>query len=401
MAKILSLDGGGSWALIQVRALRAIYGPNASGHEILKDFDLVAATSGGALVLSGLALNFTMARIEALFLDKKQRQKIFVELPLGDVKRRLGFGERYSTKAKLKGLRDIFGDGEETRLSALRDAIRASQGKAPEFLITALDYDRRRAVFFRSKAGSQSSNNTAPGPAPLLVEAVHATTNAPVNYFNEPAKVGDARYWDGGVTGNNNPVLAAVTEWLANQPAGSTEVPAVLSIGTGNVFLPQPQDGYTAEDSALLLDRASSNLLEDIQVMATSVLADPPDAASYIAHIMLRQPLSQDVDAPAQNGTVVRMNPLVQPVLEEGPGGKAWRVPDLHGTGDQKKNLRLFKDLVDLDMDAVEDTEVAKISTFCDAWLADRVPNQPIRHGKDMRPQIGHARFSAARAAWT
>ncbi len=47
--KILSLDGGGTWALLQVRALQLIYGPSVKGHEVLKDFDLVAANSGGSI----------------------------------------------------------------------------------------------------------------------------------------------------------------------------------------------------------------------------------------------------------------------------------------------------------------------------------------------------------------
>ena len=50
--RILSLDGGGSWALIQVRALQAIYGdPDKKGHEILSDFDMVAANSGGSIMI--------------------------------------------------------------------------------------------------------------------------------------------------------------------------------------------------------------------------------------------------------------------------------------------------------------------------------------------------------------
>ena len=52
--RILSLDGGGSWALIQVMALINLYGGDATGHQVLRDFDLVAANSGGR-VMSGPA----------------------------------------------------------------------------------------------------------------------------------------------------------------------------------------------------------------------------------------------------------------------------------------------------------------------------------------------------------
>ena len=57
--RILSLDGGGSWALIQVKALIDLYsrtgdGKDVTGHDILRKFDLIAANSGGALTLAGL-----------------------------------------------------------------------------------------------------------------------------------------------------------------------------------------------------------------------------------------------------------------------------------------------------------------------------------------------------------
>ena len=51
--KILSLDGGGSWALVQARVLIDIYG-DISGHELLRQFDMAIANSGGSLVLACL-----------------------------------------------------------------------------------------------------------------------------------------------------------------------------------------------------------------------------------------------------------------------------------------------------------------------------------------------------------
>jgi patatin-like phospholipase/acyl hydrolase len=71
--KILSLDGGGSWALIQARALGNIYGATTPGREILKQFNLVAATSGGSLVAGALATNRTPDEIAHLFLSSEIR----------------------------------------------------------------------------------------------------------------------------------------------------------------------------------------------------------------------------------------------------------------------------------------------------------------------------------------
>lgn len=67
--RILSLDGGGSWALLQVLALREIYGSEKRGRDVLADFDLVAANSGGSLTLGGLLTDKTLDEILAFYLD--------------------------------------------------------------------------------------------------------------------------------------------------------------------------------------------------------------------------------------------------------------------------------------------------------------------------------------------
>jgi len=53
--RILSLDGGGTWALIEAMALGDLY-PGETGHQILSHFDLATANSGGSIVLGGLML---------------------------------------------------------------------------------------------------------------------------------------------------------------------------------------------------------------------------------------------------------------------------------------------------------------------------------------------------------
>jgi patatin-like phospholipase/acyl hydrolase len=52
--RILSLDGGGAWAIIEARALIGLYGIDTAGHDVLRRFHLVAENSGGSLVLAGL-----------------------------------------------------------------------------------------------------------------------------------------------------------------------------------------------------------------------------------------------------------------------------------------------------------------------------------------------------------
>ncbi len=77
--KILSLDGGGTWVLIQACILQDIYG-DINGHEILKKFDMVIANSGGSLVLAALCNDMKPSKIVAVFRNQSERGKIFPRL---------------------------------------------------------------------------------------------------------------------------------------------------------------------------------------------------------------------------------------------------------------------------------------------------------------------------------
>lgn len=100
--KILSLDGGGTWAMIQAIALAEIYGEDCTGHALLGKFDMVAANSGGALVAAALIENKTLGQICVMFRDTAILEKLFTKLPF--YKKFLwgiGYiGPQFSTKAK-------------------------------------------------------------------------------------------------------------------------------------------------------------------------------------------------------------------------------------------------------------------------------------------------------------
>ena len=77
---ILSLDGGGSWALIQAKVLYERYAktnPQIAGHEVLRHYDLVIANSGGSLVLSMLCADMKLRDIVDLFNDTAILKSIF------------------------------------------------------------------------------------------------------------------------------------------------------------------------------------------------------------------------------------------------------------------------------------------------------------------------------------
>ena len=395
--RILSLDGGGAWALIEVMALIDLYGEATPGHEVLKQFDLIAANSGGSIVLGGLVKNMSLGQLRDLFLDPKrnQRGQIFVKTsvfadPLGHITQIAGIGPKYDTRGKIKGLKAILGDVGEQWVTALPDAIGPGRrGRKPHFLVCTFHYDLNRGAFVRSDQGSRTAS-FAPAANITLAQAIHASTNAPVNYFDAPASFGDGRYWDGAIGGYNNPVHAAAIEVVANADRYQTAIGEIkaLSLGTGSIVLPLERQ-LPHEDPDLVRHRSDASLTADLTKLASSIVDDPPDAASFHAHILLGGALPADAQHPVATGPVVRLSPLLQPF--PGTAGRPWDYPP----GLQPKQ---FADLCKLDMDAIGQNDVELIATLARAWQNDQVRNQPIRaNGRTLEVEIGHGTYGAAK----
>jgi patatin-like phospholipase/acyl hydrolase len=273
--KILSLDGGGSWALIQAIALADIYGLDTEGKKILNRFDLAIANSGGSIVLAGLVMNMSPREIFDLFDEKSKRHGIFVDnlINVPDFR-------KYSNEDKLKGLKKAFG---QKPINCKMADINSMFDINTEIVICAFNYDRERATFFRSNANSRAASNAKFDFKTLknltLLQAIHSSSTAPVKYFDDPAQIpydnpddGYARFWDGGVGGFNNPVMAGVVELLSKIPKPKDI--RVLSIGTGNVFLPLGPKGGSS--FGLYKMPQNSGLINDINLLAHAIIDDPP-----------------------------------------------------------------------------------------------------------------------------
>ena len=387
--RILSLDGGGPWALMEVRALIALNNNDAKkrGHDVLSEFDLVVANSAGSIVVGGLLENMTLEDLLYFFKNKAMRELLFCpteSLLARLVRRFLGIGPQYSTDAKLRALQQWMEKHGERELLTFAPGIRR-QGSAEDtkFLIITFDYDRNRARFFRSYPLEGSSSRQAQKTS--LAEAIHASTNAPINYFDKPASFPSqpGRYWDGGITGCNNPVLAGVTEaiTLGQKP---TDIVA-LSIGTGSVALAWPRPGEAT--SPYLQVPSKGGLLNDLHKLAGAILDDPPDMATFVSHHMTGGTAS--LPAPAHS-RIVRMSPLVSPVKVAG----AWAAPG-GMTGED------FEYLASLDMNATEQKAIDAIARYAELWIESKAPNQPIRmNGDDLTPELGDPWFKDALASW-
>ena len=235
--RVLALDGGGSWALIEVKALMQLFaaGAETKGWEVLREFDLVAANSGGSIVLGCLIENFTLDEILKFFLSEEQRRAVFSKtdnIGYQMLEEVAGAGPKYSAAKKLPALRKVLQQRGDLPLCDAVRGIAGQSGDDVRVVIVGFDYDRLRARFFRSQETSSKASGTGVATELTLAEAIHASSNAPVNYFDAPATYMERpeRYWDGAITGCNNPVLAGVTEAIA---ATKQEMEIVaLSIGT-------------------------------------------------------------------------------------------------------------------------------------------------------------------------
>jgi hypothetical protein len=162
---------------------------------------------------------------------------------------------------------------------------------------------------------------------------------------------------------------------------------AVLSIGAGHVALPWPRPGE--EPSPLVAKPSPTGLKADLAKLAGSILDDPPDIATFLAHVMTGSAPPHGAHAPADS-RIVRMNPLIRPLRIHGK---------LKAPGDLTEEQ--FTDLVNLGLDAVEQPEVDAISGYAELWLQNVPLNQPIRmHADTLDCELGQTTFKAARAAW-
>lgn len=410
--RILSLDGGGTWALIQVRTLIDLYsktkdGSDVKGRDVLKRFDLVVANSAGSLVLGGLLENKTLKEILDCFVHFEQREKIFVELSsfayrafftvcrvFPVVRRVLPIVPSYNTEKKLVGLKSILKDVANVKMNELPACIgRNVRGRPVHVVICAFDYDVERGVFFRSDHESLAASNYSRDSIGV-VDAIHCSTNAPVAYFAGPAITPDKlRLWDGAIGGYNNPILAGAIEAVANLERYGTDRQSikVLSLGTGTVILPRAQ-GTPGEDPDLVIERSRWGILADVIKLATSIIDDPPDAATFHAHLMLGCTLPPRDSLKPGESNIVRLNPLVQPV--PGDAKAPWKVPDC-------MTRSQFNAIKEIDMITTDQSDIDLLEKFCCWWMKDGIPNQPIRaNSTTLAPEIGAGRYKAARAAW-
>lgn len=371
MYKILSLDGGGSWAIIQLLALKDRYG-NIHGHELLQKFDLVIANSGGSIVMAALAENYTLNAAIDLFKDKENRERIF---HTNSFKDRffptdylrffgLGFGPKYSAKKKKEAFEYLFPQVDSVQMSALPTQIGK---KSLKLVVCTYDALNNRAKFFKSYASKDHNYDSV-----RLTQAIHGSSNAPVQYFDFPArfkaKESEIFYelWDGALGGFNNPVLAGIIE--AYKLGIDLKDLKVISLGTSNSLMSanDKKNFWDWKQAAQQFRRkklAFSTLglqfkffKATVLNQAKTILYQPPDTANYMAMMFLQATTGLSVD-----DSIIRLSPLIH--LD---------------SGTPKDIVPLIEQLYKLDMDVVKEEEVLSLLSCFEAWKMGKLYNQPI-----------------------
>jgi hypothetical protein len=363
-----------------------IFGEDAGGHDVLRNFSLVVANSGGSIVAASLAVDQRLSEIAAFVLDPVRRNRgsvpTWTERYFPWIARLLPV-PRYTTAGKSANLLRELG---ERSLQELR-AWPGRDEELPDLLILGFNYDSERASFFRTNTTSPAASRVSSVPdTATLLDAVNASTTAPVAFYDAPAHVegpsGTNRYWDGAIAGYNNPVMAGVVEALA---AGVRhDQIGVLSLGTATLRRPLRLDA--SPNDARFATRAKASWFGDVKKFASAIVDDPPDAATYVAHVTLGGELPRG-EATVAGGPVVRMSPVIRPVWDAQTCDWVW-PPAL----DREQWEKLTK----LDMATTAQDDLLLIDALASKWLEGEVPNQPIRPDEHLNAEIGHDTFPPA-----
>lgn len=396
MYNILSLDGGGSWAILQLLTLNEKY-PNRTGHEILREFDLVIANSGGSIVLAALAENWTIKKALSLFDDKETRETIFSKnsfkerfFPVDYIRLIGAFGPKYSSKRKGDAFKNLFPEIDKRQMSDLPEYIGK---KSLKIVVCTYDALNNRAKFFKSYGVENENYDSI-----RLTQAIHGSSNAPIQYFDFPArfkaKQSEIFYelWDGALGGFNNPVVAGLIEAIKLGVAKKDI--KIISIGTGNKLMSyeDKEEFYKIKDISVRERKKKLNFFrlkfqmqyftKSILNQAKTILYQPPDWSNYMAFMFL---FGEKKDISSQH--FIRLSPMIHIDKNTIPESKD-----------------LLEKLYLLDMDLTKDSDIDLLKKCFKEWMVGNIKNQPIEYKVNRQNELiyktGYKTFVEAMSKW-
>ena len=272
--RILALDGGGVRGILTLQYLKRMEellrkrtgdDPN---FRLSQYFDLIGGTSTGSIIATGLALGWTVKKLEMLYHELSEQ--VFRK----SIWRRGILQAKFPRTPLMKALGAQFGDqtlgSQDLQTGLMIMTKRLDSGSPWPFL------NNPKARFFDSVSAKRAAT---PNQEFLLREIVRASTAAP-HYFNpERLQVGkgsDGAFVDGGVSPHNNPalqlLLMATTEGFGLQwPTGADQL-LLVSIGTGAQDIRMSAKEVMKMSSAKVSLQALMSLMNDCDAMNQTIL---------------------------------------------------------------------------------------------------------------------------------
>ncbi|MEX2491722.1 MAG: patatin-like phospholipase family protein [Nitrospirales bacterium] len=234
--RILALDGGGVRGILTLQYLKRMEellrrrAGNDRDFRLSQYFDLIGGTSTGSIIATGLALGWTVEKLERLY--NELSEQVFQK----SIWRQGILQAKFPRTPLMKALTVQFGDrtlgSDDLQTGLMIMTKRLDSGSPWPFI------NNPKGRYFDPVA---NTGTATPNKNILLREVVRASTAAP-HYFNpERLALGrspEGAFVDGGVSPHNNPalqlLLMATTEGFGLKWVTGADQLLLVSVGTGS-----------------------------------------------------------------------------------------------------------------------------------------------------------------------
>ncbi len=272
--RMLALDGGGIRGILSLQYLKRIEqllrrrNGNDPEFRLCQYFDLIGGTSTGSIIATGLALGWSVEKLEGLYNDlgEKVFQKSFWRRGLLQAK--------FPTKPLQEALKDHFGDrtlGSSDFQTGLMIMTKRLDTGSPWPLM-----NNPKGRYFDPK---HRKRRATPNKDFLIRELVRASAAAP-SYFKPEqltiaGKVSGA-FVDGGVSPHNNPALQlfmmATVKGFGLRWATGADNLLLVSVGTGAQEIGMSAEDVMSMTAGKVAVQALTSLMNDCDAMNQTLL---------------------------------------------------------------------------------------------------------------------------------
>jgi len=272
--RILALDGGGVRGILTLQYLKRVEdilrkrAGNAPDFRLSQYFDLIGGTSTGSIIATGLALGWTVEKLEVLY--NELSEQVFQK----SIWRQGILQAKFPRTPLMNALTAQFGDrtlGSDDLQTGLMIMTKRLDSGSPWPLM-----NNPKGRYFDPVA---NKGKATPNKDFLLREIVRASTAAP-HYFNpERLRIGkdtEGVFVDGGVSPHNNPalqlLLMATTEGFGLKWATGADQLLLVSVGTGAQEMRMSAKEVMEMPSAKVSLQALTSLMNDCDAMNQTIL---------------------------------------------------------------------------------------------------------------------------------